>query len=246
MSHREQPVEDEIAAARLRFIVEWHEELESTNTFLSDRMRGDAALPEGFVIAARAQTAGRGRGARAWLATPGENLTFSILLRPNADAQKLASLPMVAALAIADVLEGIGVAPVLKWPNDVLAGREKICGILQEVLGNGAVILGIGLNVNMTADTAAQIDQPATSLRIATGRSFDLHPVLGDVLAAFAIRYPAWKHDGFAAIRSDWERRAQPRGEQVSRGVIAGYGESGELLIRNFDGSVSAVWSDTP
>lgn len=230
--------------ARLRFIVEWHEELESTNTFLADRVRKDAALPEGFVIAARAQTAGRGRGARAWVATPGENLTFSVLLRPGVEAQRLASLPMVAALAIADVLAGIGIAPVLKWPNDVFAGREKISGVLQEVLGNGAVILGIGLNVNMTAETAARIDQPATSLRIATGRTFDLHPVLGDVLAAFAGRYPAWRRDGFAAVRSDWERRAQPRGEQVSRGVIAGYGESGELLVRNFDGTVSAIWSD--
>ncbi len=228
----------------MNFIVQWHEELESTNTFLRERARTDAALAEGFTVAARSQTRGRGRGARDWTSPAGENLTFSILLRPAADTAKLASLPMATALAVSDLLAGFSCMAQLKWPNDVLVNDRKICGILTESLAAGAVILGIGINVNMTADTAARIVPPATSLRIITGRTFDLPGLLADFLASFSPRYSQWLAGGFASLRTGWESRAQKIGTATSRGIIAGYGAYGELLLRDGSGNVKSSWSD--
>lgn len=228
----------------MNFAVTWYDELDSTNTFLRERARADDSLGEGTVIAAREQLAGRGRGARTWAAARGENLTFSILLRPDADAVKRASLSMAAALAVADVLAECGVVATLKWPNDVLVAGRKICGILVESVAEGPVVIGIGLNVNMKAETAARIEQPATSLGIEAGRGFELEPVLDSLLAYFSARCEAWRDGGFAALRADWDVRAQPPGTEASRGVIAGYGEHGELLVRGADGSAAAVWTD--
>lgn len=228
----------------MKYSVEWHDELASTNTFLRERARASVLLPAGTVVAAHVQTAGRGRGARSWIAARGENLTFSLLLRPHADRLRLASLPMAAALAAADLLAANGTAPQLKWPNDVLAGGRKLCGILQEALADGAVVLGVGMNVNMSAQSARRILPPATSLRCETGRAFDLEKLLGEWLAHFDARFAAWSHGGFSALRGDWERLAQAPGTAGSRGVIAGYGERGELLVRTADGRLESVWSD--
>lgn len=228
----------------MNFIVEWHERLASTSTFLRERAKSDQALEEGLVVAAHEQTQGRGRSERIWISRPGENLTFSILLRPGADARKMVSLPMAAALAVADVLGRHGVRAQLKWPNDVLADDRKICGILTDSLAEGAVILGIGINVNMTEETVAQIGQPATSIRIVTGKKLELPELLEVFLAAFSVRYRNWLSGGFSSLRRDWETAAQQAGTTTARGRIAGYGECGELLIRRGDGRINAVWSD--
>jgi BirA family biotin operon repressor/biotin-[acetyl-CoA-carboxylase] ligase len=227
----------------MNFVVEWYERLGSTNTHLRERARRDCALEEGLVVATFEQTCGRGRGNRIWNSAPGENLTFSILLRPEAGAKKLASLPIATAVAVSDLLAELNVSARLKWPNDVLVGGRKICGILSESLAGGAVVLGVGLNVNMPAGRAEQIDQPATSLKAVTGCDYDLHKLIASFLAHFSIRYTAWAGGGFEPLRSAWESLAQRPGEHVSRGVIAGYGADGELLVRGPDGNISDVWT---
>ena len=137
---------------------QWHDELPSTNTTLVEWLREGRDLPDGFVLAARSQTAGRGRYERQWLAQAGRNLTFSVLLRSDASPLQFLSLPQAAALGAVAYLEENGLAAQTKWPNDVLVGGRKVCGILAERC-NGGVVLGIGLNVNMDADEAASIGQ---------------------------------------------------------------------------------------
>jgi BirA family transcriptional regulator, biotin operon repressor / biotin---[acetyl-CoA-carboxylase] ligase len=127
---------------------------------------------EGVVLAAEAQTAGRGRLGRRWTSPPGAGLTFSVLLRPyGVPAALLGWLPLLAGAAVAAAVPAVAaVEPSLKWPNDVLAGEAKLAGILAERSGS-AVVVGIGVNV--TQDRA-ELPPGATSLLLetaATGRA---------------------------------------------------------------------------
>ena len=131
----------------------WLDEADSTNRVLRERLRD---LDNLSVVAAVAQTAGRGQGAHTWYASPGENLTFSILYRYGTD-NRIAAADMIlvtqlTTLALRDYLLGHGVEARIKWPNDIWVADRKICGILIEnILEEGFLresIVGIGLNLN--------------------------------------------------------------------------------------------------
>ena len=118
----------------------------STNALLAERARGGE--PAGLVLVAEEQTAGRGRLDRSWVAPPRAGLTFSVLLQPALPVAQWPWLPLLTGLAVTRVLrEQAGVDAVLKWPNDVLVGGRKLCGLLAEVPVPGLVVMGIGLNV---------------------------------------------------------------------------------------------------
>jgi BirA family transcriptional regulator, biotin operon repressor / biotin---[acetyl-CoA-carboxylase] ligase len=122
----------------------------STNADLLARAAADPGSPEGQVLVAEEQTAGRGRLGRSWSSVPGSSLTFSVLLRPaGVPAARRGWLTLLAGVAVASAVRSVaGVGAVLKWPNDVLAGDRKLAGILAEQSSNGsAVVIGIGLNV---------------------------------------------------------------------------------------------------
>jgi BirA family biotin operon repressor/biotin-[acetyl-CoA-carboxylase] ligase len=229
---------------------EWHDQITSTNTVLLERLRLGQALPSGFVLAAREQTAGRGRQGRSWISRPGRDLTFSVLMRTAAGYPALLSLPMAAALGVAAALEEYGVHGRTKWPNDVQVSGRKICGILAEREGSGLVV-GIGVNVNAEAADLARLDRPATSLRLETGREYPVESVLDRVLAHLAVWTEHWEEAGFAGLRQAWLARCVGLGEPVAvqvgavlrRGILAGFGPDGELLLTTADGAVQPVWS---
>lgn len=151
----------------------------STNDLALDAERN--GVPEGATFLVREQTRGRGRRGNAWWAPPGDNLTCSVLLRPELDASTAAALPLVVGLAVRDVVarqlsdldEVTGAAPVLvKWPNDVLVGSRKIAGVLVESRLRSArvtaAIVGIGLNVRTLVfpdDLVGQATSLARELR---------------------------------------------------------------------------------
>jgi BirA family transcriptional regulator, biotin operon repressor / biotin---[acetyl-CoA-carboxylase] ligase len=232
----------------VKFYLQWYARLPSTNTFLKERLAVEGNLPSGKVIAAREQTQGRGRLDREWISSTGENLTFSIFLRGSYDRRKLPAASMAAAVAVAELLEAEGLKPSLKWPNDVLVNGKKICGILSEGI-SGGVIIGIGLNVNM--QDAEHIDQPATSVLIETGKRRDIDELLGKLLKRLSVRLDEWAQGGFSKVRKNWETKAQNIGETVAvrdggtahKGVLAGFGPDGELLLRADDGTVSSIWA---
>jgi len=183
---------------------------------------GRAGAPEGLLVTTDAQTAGRGRLGRTWHAPPGENLAFSLLLRPARPAVEIPPLTLMAGAAVAGALRGLGFDARVKWPNDVLLGRpggdgqgvagaggervplgrrRKVAGILTEAssLGErvGFVVVGVGLNVNTTRFPAELADR-ATSLRLARrdGREeADGEPLdRGQVLAAVLAAFePAYE-----------------------------------------------------
>lgn len=224
---------------------QWHDELPSTNTTLVEWLHTGRNLPDGFVLAARSQTAGRGRYERQWLARPGRNLTFSALLRVDASPLQFLSLPQAAALGVVAYLEEKGLAAQTKWPNDVLVGNRKICGILAERCKG--FVLGIGLNVNMDADEAKAIDQPATSLRIETGTEHSVERALDELLGHLQEWIGHWEKGGFAALSAAWASHCANLGQYVAvgghTGVVLGFGSAGQLLLREDDGTRREVWT---
>lgn len=186
----------------------------STNTDLAERLRaGDArTAPEGVVLVAEQQTAGRGRLDRGWVAPARSGLFLSVLLRPVAAGvprERLGWLPLLAGVATATAVARVaGVDTALKWPNDLLVtvdGEErKLGGILSEQVDpdpagpgradGGGVVLGIGLNVSLTAE---ELPVPsAGSLKLAGAVGTDRDPLLRAVLRSLAEWYVAWRDAG--------------------------------------------------
>jgi BirA family transcriptional regulator, biotin operon repressor / biotin---[acetyl-CoA-carboxylase] ligase len=146
--------------------------------------------PEGATVATDHQTAGRGRLGRVWTDETGLGLLFSILLRP---APPLAVWPELSVVAGEAVAAALPLEARVSHPNDVMVGERKIAGILPEA-SEGRVVLGIGINVNQTADELpGDAVKPPTSLRVETGRAWERAPLLAAILLELETRYDAWQ-----------------------------------------------------
>ena len=171
----------------------------------------DPSMPEGALALADFQTAGRGRLGHSWEAPPGSAILSSILLKPP-PGRRLPQLALVAGVAVADALELLtDLAAQIKWPNDVMMRRRKVSGILAEAR-EGAVVLGVGVNVNQTRE---QLSPRAGSLLTLTGREWDRTAVLEAMLTALASRYEEWLAGGLDAVYEGLGPRDFLRGRQV-------------------------------
>jgi BirA family transcriptional regulator, biotin operon repressor / biotin---[acetyl-CoA-carboxylase] ligase len=193
-----------------RFILHCYDELGSTMD--KSRALAEEGAPDGTVVMARRQTAGRGRQGRGWF-SPAGNLHATVLLRPELPAARLAELGFVAALAVAEAADATLTAPRtrLKWPNDVLVDGSKIAGILVELPGDGVVLIGIGVNV-VHAPVAELY--PATSLH-ALGAEANPEGLLRHILTVLASELTRWQTQGFAPVRLAWLARGPAPGEAV-------------------------------
>ncbi len=171
----------------------WLPEVGSTND-VALRWASDAA-PEGALVVADHQTAGRGRWGRGWVSAPGQLLQFSLVLHPRVEPSALGLLSIAAGLACADAIEDLTDLPArVKWPNDVVIGGRKVAGILIETLFESGVlkaaVLGMGINIGWTRDDVPpEIAERATSLAIETGRPPPREELLASVLSAVERRY---------------------------------------------------------
>lgn len=197
------------AAGVIRGCVTVLESVDSTNRWMAERARaGDAA--HGDLVVADTQTGGRGRRERAWASPPGLNVYASMIV--DAPPGPAGLLVYAAGLAVADAAESIaGLRPFLKWPNDLMIARRKLCGILCESIGvaNGLrVVVGVGLNVNAVADDfGPELRASATSLAIETGRTFDRNDAVARLYRAFLSRYNLLAANA-GGIVADWKIRA--------------------------------------
>ncbi len=148
---------------------------------------------EGAVVVAGEQTAGRGRLGRSWVAPAGTSLLCSVQLRPKVPPDRLPELTGVIAHACAEAIEAVTrLKPELKFPNDILVEGRKVAGILAEAR-EGRVVAGIGVNVNIAeADLPSELETPATSLLVETGREIERVELLVELLARLERRYDAW------------------------------------------------------
>ncbi|SHN45382.1 BirA family transcriptional regulator, biotin operon repressor / biotin-[acetyl-CoA-carboxylase] ligase [Cryptosporangium aurantiacum] len=213
----------------------------STNVDLA--AAAEAGAPEGSVLVAEAQDAGRGRAGRSWVSPPGAGLTFSVLLRPaEVPRERWGWVPLLAGAALASSVAAVaGVETWLKWPNDLLAGadRKKTAGLLAEVAGD-AVVLGIGLNVTLT-EAELPPDRPdTTSLALAGATVTDRAELLPAVLNTLAEEYESWRwHGGDAAssgLLDAYRRRCDTLGRDVRVDVPAGDPLHGRAVDIDADG----------
>jgi BirA family biotin operon repressor/biotin-[acetyl-CoA-carboxylase] ligase len=205
------------------------------------RALADDRAPEGTVVTAEHQRAGRGRGGRSWLDRPGEALLCSVVLRPAIDAAEVPQLALLAAVALAEAVEALtGLAPGIKWPNDLVVEDRKLAGILAEAATDGRavtrVILGMGINVSQRefpVDLAAR----ATSLALLTGRAVDRGALLDGLLTRLEYWYDISLDHGFKPLHAEWCRRTVTLGRTVVaggvQGTAVGLDHDGALLVRD-------------
>ncbi|MCO8272399.1 biotin--[acetyl-CoA-carboxylase] ligase [Actinoplanes sp. TRM 88003] len=222
-------------------------------------------VPEGLIVVAEQQTAGRGRRDRQWVSPPRAGLTLSVLLRPGRPDREhewrtlspatFAWLPLLAGVALREAIERVAeVEATLKWPNDLLVNDRKCAGILAEVSGD-AVVLGIGLNVTTRAEELPETTGlPATSLRVAGAAVTDRDPLLRALLRGFGSWYAGWREAGgdaeMSGLLAAYRRGCSTIGRQVRVLLPAGEtitGEAtevdgaGQLVVRTADGTVHQV-----
>jgi BirA family biotin operon repressor/biotin-[acetyl-CoA-carboxylase] ligase len=216
-----------------------------------------AGAPDGLVIVAETQTAGRGRQGRSWHSQPGSALMFSLLVRPQPVAlTAIGWLPLLAGVATATAVRTVtGVRACLKWPNDVLVDDGKLAGILAERSGP-AVVVGIGLNVLGRPDSLPV--PTATSLELHGARATDRAELLIEILGQFERCYRRWiETDGGDAdacgLRSRYLRLCSTIGKQVNvslpanrtlSGVATGIDPAGHLLVESGTGPVPVTAGD--
>lgn len=225
------------------------ESLDSTNE-QARRLATDGA-PDGTVIWARSQTAGRGRQGREWQSPEG-NLYCSIVIRPEMPAADAAQLSFVTVLALGHAISGLlpdSVEMHYKWPNDLLLDGRKAAGILLESSGVAGgkldwLVVGAGLNVE-THPGATEGGYPATSLREAGAGPVAVRDMLTRYIGGFAHWRARWQNEGIAAVREAWLEHAARLGEDITvrlpgdrlQGRFTGLNDAGALLLDMPDGS---------
>jgi BirA family transcriptional regulator, biotin operon repressor / biotin---[acetyl-CoA-carboxylase] ligase len=227
------------------FRILWRETVSSTNDEL--RALAEKGSAEGLILIADEQTAGRGRRGAEWLSPKGENLAFSVLLRPTESKALWHRLSLAVGLAVAEALEVFVPAAEIKWPNDVRVSGKKISGILVEA-GQDFVIIGIGINVNSTGFPEGL---GATSLREELGDEVDRGEVLYQVMTRLAHR-SGEIGVGFDGILKSIRERCALTGHRVSflsadkrrEGVVKGIGRAGELMVEIDGVTESLVQAD--
>ena len=225
------------------------ESLPSTNTELA-RLASEGA-PEGVSVVADEQTAGRGRLQRAWSSPKGAGLYFSLLLRPTIPQNYWPLITFMAAIAVGDALrEAAALETDIKWPNDLLSGERKICGILAEAMdtpAGRAVILGIGINLTQSA-FPPELENVATSVAEASGRPVEREPILAALLDALSRWYALLENP--AQIVDAWSNRSSyaigklvqvSNGDDVWQGTTCGVEPDGALRLRTSSGEIKIV-----
>lgn len=231
--------------------VHFVKETDSTNNWAKDLSRQGA--PHGTLAAAEFQSAGKGRLGRAWKAPEGSSVMMSLLLRPSFEPVYASMLTLVMGLSVAQAVESLDIKTSIKWPNDVVVSRKKICGILTEMgLENGKireVIIGVGINVN-TESFPEELTDKATSLRLETGKKYDRNQVIGLVMGKFETNYEKFVRTcDLSLIQEDYNRflanREQPvrilDKNQPFEGIALGVNEKGELLVQTETAGVRPV-----
>jgi BirA family biotin operon repressor/biotin-[acetyl-CoA-carboxylase] ligase len=211
---------------------------------------------EGTVVIADGQSAGKGRRGRIWSSPAGVNLYCSVVLRPLIMPHEAPQLTFLSAVAVARAIElTTNLIPEIKWPNDLLISGKKVAGLLNEMSaetdGINFVILGIGVNLNMTAGQFPNdLRHPATSLLLESGSGVDRSRFVSTMLNELDRLYRDFQAEGFGPVREEWQRRCNANGHQVivsdsgtdcTGGMFIGIDTDGALLLRSDDDALHRI-----
>jgi BirA family biotin operon repressor/biotin-[acetyl-CoA-carboxylase] ligase len=223
-------------------------EVDSTNNFLKDLVSNSKPVPEGTVIMAEAQYAGRGQRSNTWQSEPGKNLTFSLLLNPSfLSVQQQFDLTRAVSMGVYDALAPLlGSDLKIKWPNDIYYGDNKLGGMLIENILQGSQIkhsiIGIGLNVNQ--ETFSDTAHNATSIKKILQRDYDLKNILAEICNHIEGYYLHLKAGRIEYLRDTYlsrlywlneARQFQSKG-QVFKGTIKDVKDNGLLVVSRESG----------
>lgn len=235
----------------------------STNTDL--KVLAEENAPQGTLVVADSQTAGKGRRGRTWASPPGSAVYMSLLLRPQIPAEKASMLTIVMALAVARAIQGIlpnqtgeqVTSPFvqIKWPNDIILNKKKVCGILTEMSMEASdisyVVIGVGINVNQTT-FPEEIKETASSLFLQTGTHCDRCELVSAIMREFETLYENFLHTGnLADIRDKYEALLVNRNQTVNvldpkgnfTGIALGINNKGELLVQKENGETEEIYA---
>ncbi len=218
------------------------DEVDSTNA-LAKREKGK---PEGTVFVAKKQTQGRGRTGNVWNSDDENALYMSILLKPQIAPEKISGLTLVFGLAVFSALKNYEDVEI-KWPNDIILNDKKVSGIMCEMSADSNkieyVVCGVGVNVN-NEKFPKEIEKVATSLKLETGRNFEISEVASEILGEFEELYNEFLENGLDNIINDYRNNCITLSKQVRVIIdsveIEAYAlditDDGELLVRTDDG----------
>jgi BirA family biotin operon repressor/biotin-[acetyl-CoA-carboxylase] ligase len=223
------------------------ERIDSTNRLAKEL--ASVGAPDGTVVMAETQTAGRGRMGRQWVSPGHLNLLFSVLLRPGCPPEDVFGLTMALAIGATEAIrQRCGLVVKIKWPNDLYVGRKKLGGLLTELTLEGRsvayAVLGLGLNVNWSPRADKEILQPATSIIDEIGRRVSRGELLALILKRFEIHYQSFRSGDLEAILRSRNEHCLVLGREVLimapdgdvKGVAVRIDRDGALVIRQEGG----------
>jgi BirA family biotin operon repressor/biotin-[acetyl-CoA-carboxylase] ligase len=230
--------------------------VDSTNAFAARLLGHGHKVPDGTVVIAEAQTAGRGRLGRSWHSEPESGLYFSMVVRPKLPPSLAPLFTLGTAVAMHNAIErDTGLEIDIKWPNDLLVQGKKVCGILSEIEAEvdliRTMIIGVGVNVNHST-MPEDLQDRATSLRIASGRIQSRIEILLEFFEEFEALTSDFEKRGSAAIIEPWMqlssfakgRRVKVNdGWRVVEGITRGLNSFGALRIEEKGGKIEEVYS---
>jgi BirA family biotin operon repressor/biotin-[acetyl-CoA-carboxylase] ligase len=247
-------VREQLHTTRIGRHLVCRQETASTN---ADAFRlAEGGAEEGTTVIADGQSGGKGRRGRVWSSPAGVNLYCSVVLRPRIMPYEAPQLTFLSAVAVARAIEGsTALKPEIKWPNDVLVNRKKVAGLLNEMSaetdGINFVILGIGVNLNMTtAQFPEDLRTPATSLLLEQGSPVNRLLFAALMLGELDRLYADFLQHGFEPVREEWQQRCNAGGREVVvsegglesvRGMFDGIDGDGALLVRLPNGTSERV-----
>lgn len=215
--------------------------LDSTNTWAKNNAQ--ILDPHHITcITAQEQTAGRGRFFRKWLSPRGQNIYATLYFQVPKTATYLGNLGQIMCLSCSFVLRERGFSPQIKWPNDLLIAGKKVAGVLCETVSlqeHFGVVLGFGINVNMSQELLDMIDQPATSLAQQSGHTWNIEEILNAIVKRFIHDLHILEQQGFSSFQKDYEDLLAYKGQLMSwsdgvrtiKGICHSISEDGKLNI---------------
>lgn len=233
--------------------IEHYDQVSSTNDIAKEL--AEKGVPEGTVVIAETQTTGKGRLGREWFSPEG-GVWLSVVLRPGVSPDEVPRVALLLGVAVARTLSAFGVDSKLKWPNDVLVGGKKVCGILTEMDAElervNFVIAGIGINVNnKVEDFPEEFRKSATSLVTEQGKEVPRAALVRLLLEELEEAYGLFTRGNFQAVLGEWRSLSGTLGRKVKiithgktlTGVAVDVDEEGALLLTLKDGSPARVLS---
>jgi len=236
-------------------------EVDSTNTFVLNIARSGA--PEGTLVVSNFQTAGRGKQNRQWFAPRGQNMTFSVLLRPTVKIEHAQKITLAMANTLADTIEQFfsqkkwqPIQINLKWPNDLRIGEKKLCGILSESILKDkeivALAVGIGINLNTEIKNfPPELQHNTCSLIDYSEQRIIPEELLALFLGRLEVDYGNWERNNYRDVVQTWRKRSHQIGQTISistideteQVVFEDVDESGYLVYRNAKGELKQLIS---